>query len=51
MNVLDRKKVRYCAAWLENMGYTTTLLSENISSDRRSEDEPAVGLCELTVRS
>jgi len=43
---VGRKKVRHCAAWLDNLGFTTTVTERKYTEhDHRSEDEPGIALC------
>jgi hypothetical protein len=46
LETVGRKKVRHCAAWLENFGFVTAITERKYTEhDRRSEDEPSIALC------
>jgi hypothetical protein len=43
---LRRKKTRHCAAWLERLGFSTSITERRFTTaDRRSDDDPAIAFC------
>jgi hypothetical protein len=44
--IIDLKKARHCAAWLERLGFATRITERRFTIvDRRGESDPAVAFC------